>query len=105
MPSLSKFFQKYKFLDLRVTECISTEGFIKMCKDLTIIPVFLSAKEILNIINYVKYHKKALFPTENIIFCCFCEVLCLVGFQSFNKYSKEDNQKRYVDHIEKMRVF
>lgn len=49
IPMLKKNFLKYKHSDLRINECISTDGFIKMCKDLTIIPVFMSAKEILGV--------------------------------------------------------
>ena len=105
LPTLKRNFQKYKHSDLRISECISTESFIKMCKDLTIIPVFMSAKEILGVINYVKYHKKNLFPTGNINFCSYIEVLCLIAFQSFDKYSNEDKEKRYIDHIEKLNIF
>ncbi len=106
LNSLKRCFLKYKNTDLRITECISTEGFIKMSKDLTIIPVFMSAKEILGVINYVKYHKKSLFPTGNINFCSFVEVLCLIAFQSFDKYSTSNQDKKlYVDHIEKLNIF
>lgn len=52
LPVLKRNFLKYKHSDLRINECISTEGFIKMCKDLTIIPVFMSAKEILGVSEY-----------------------------------------------------
>lgn len=107
LQSLKRNFIKYKHSDLRISECISTEGFIKMCKDLTIIPVFMSAKEILGVINYVKYHKKSLFPTGNINFCSYVEVLCLVAFQSFDKYTDttEEKDKKYVDHIDKLNIF
>lgn len=51
LPVLYKNFLKYKEPDLRVKDCISTEGFIKMCKDFTIVPVFQSGKEILNVLS------------------------------------------------------
>lgn len=105
LPCLKRCFTKYKHSDLRISECISSDGFIKMCKDLTIVPVFMSSKEVVDVINYVKYHKKTLFPTGNISFCSFCEVLCLIAFQSFDKYSQEEHQKKYVDHIDKLKIF
>ena len=49
LPALKRNFLRYKHTDLRISECISTEGFIKMCKNLTIVPVFMSGKEILNV--------------------------------------------------------
>lgn len=104
-PVLKRTYLKYKHADLRIADCISSDGFIKMCKEVTIIPVFMSSKEVLDIVNYVKYHKKSLFPTGNISFCSFCEVLCLIAFQSFDKYSQEEHQKRYVDHIDKLKIF
>ena len=102
---LKRNFIKYKNSDLRINECISTEGFIKMSKDLTIIPVFMSAKEILGVVNYVKYHKKSLFSTGNINFCSYVEVLCLIAFQSFDKYTQDDVERKYVDHIDKLKIF
>ena len=53
VPALKRNFLKYKHVDLRISECISSDGFIKMCKDLTIIPVFMSSKEVLEV-SYLK---------------------------------------------------
>ena len=51
-----KFFLKYKVKDLKLGEVIDTNNMIKFCKDFTIIPTFLSSKDIVNvIITYIKY--------------------------------------------------
>lgn len=49
LPNLHKLFLKYKVKDLKVSESINTTNFIKMCKELKIIPVFLSTKEIISV--------------------------------------------------------
>ncbi len=52
LPHLHKVFHKNKVKDLKVSECINTTNFLKMCKDMSIIPVFLSTKEIINVNFY-----------------------------------------------------
>lgn len=47
---LYKIFLKYKVKDLKVGDFTDTTNFLKMSKDLEIIPVFLSAKEIILVI-------------------------------------------------------
>ena len=47
-----KTFKKYRVKDLKVSECINIAEFLKMGKDLNIIPVFLSTKEVINVSNY-----------------------------------------------------
>jgi hypothetical protein len=44
---LYKIFLKYKVRDLKVGDFTDTTNFLKMCKDVEIIPVFLSVKEIM----------------------------------------------------------
>lgn len=55
MPMLHKIFIKYKVKDLKVNECINTSNFIKMSKEMTVIPVFLSAKEIISVRYFIDY--------------------------------------------------
>ncbi len=52
ISKLYKLFVKYKVKDLKVSECISINDFIKMTKDLEVIPVFLSTKDIINVKIY-----------------------------------------------------
>lgn len=54
LPPLKRNFIKYRHSDLRITECISTDGIIKMCKEMTIIPVFMSAKDVIGV-SYILY--------------------------------------------------
>jgi tRNA U54 and U55 pseudouridine synthase Pus10 len=49
LGKLYKLFTKYKVKDLKVSECTCTTDFIKMCKDLQIIPVFLTTKDVINV--------------------------------------------------------
>jgi hypothetical protein len=45
-------------------------------------------------------------PTNNFDFCSFSEILCLISFQAFDKYIKEDGNKTgYIEHIERLRIF
>ena len=51
---LYKIFNKYKVKDLKLGEVIDVNEMIKFCKDLTIIPTFLSSKDVVNVkINYL----------------------------------------------------
>ena len=47
----------------------------------------------------------SLGPTNNFDFCSFSEIICLIAFHSFDKYIKEDTQQRYIDHVERLRIF
>lgn len=44
-----KFFTKYKVKDLRLGEVMDVNEMIRFCKDLTIIPTFLSSKDVVNV--------------------------------------------------------
>ena len=44
-----KFFNKYKVKDLKLGEVMDVNRTIKFCKDLTIIPTFLSSKDVVNV--------------------------------------------------------
>ena len=46
---LFKFFNKYKVKDLKLGEVMDVNQMIKFCKDLTIIPTFLSSKDVVNV--------------------------------------------------------
>ena len=52
LARLHKAFIKHKVKDLKVSECINMENFLKMCKEMTIVPVFLSNKDIISV-NYI----------------------------------------------------
>jgi hypothetical protein len=49
---LYKIFLKNKVKDLKVGDYTDSTIFLKMCKELEIIPVFLSAKEIINVKSF-----------------------------------------------------
>ena len=49
LPHLFKTFLKYQVKDLKIGDFTNSSNFLKMCKDLEIVPVFLSAKEIINV--------------------------------------------------------
>jgi hypothetical protein len=49
---MHKTFSKFKVKDLKVSECIDTTSFLKLCKDMCIVPVFLTAKEIISVFLY-----------------------------------------------------
>jgi hypothetical protein len=51
LPHLHKLFLKNKVKDLKLGECIDTTSFIKMSKEIKLIPVFLSTKEVVNVMN------------------------------------------------------
>lgn len=65
IPPLKRIFLKFKHSDLRISECISSEGFVKMCKELTIIPVFMSAKEALDVNIIFLFFLNSLFKNNN----------------------------------------
>jgi hypothetical protein len=46
---LFKFFNKYKVKDLKLGEVMDNNEVIRFCKDLTIIPTFLSSKDVVNV--------------------------------------------------------
>ena len=56
---LYRVFNKYKVKDLKISECICTTDFIKMCKDIEIIPLFLTTKDVINV--KFKIDKKIFF--------------------------------------------
>ncbi len=105
LSRLYKVFQKYKMKDLKLSECINTEDFLKMSKDCGIVPVLLTSKETIRIINFVKYRKKSLFPTNNFDFCSFVEAVCLIALQSLDKYLQDEPGQKALDYIDKLRTF
>ena len=54
LSNFYKTFKKYKVKDLKVSECINITEFLKMGKDLNLIPVFLSTKDVINVSDYFK---------------------------------------------------
>jgi hypothetical protein len=42
-------FLKYKVKDLKVAECIQAKEFLKFTKDINVIPIFLTAKDVINV--------------------------------------------------------
>jgi len=103
---LFKHFQRYKVKDLRFGECIDDNNFQKFAKDVGITPVFLSSKDIVYIINFVKYKKKSLIPNNYFNFCSFVEIICLIAFQAYIDFNKENNKtKLFVSHLEKIKNF
>jgi hypothetical protein len=44
-----KIFFKYKVKDLKVSTCTNISNFLTMCKDKSIIPVFLSTKDVISV--------------------------------------------------------
>ncbi len=105
LSRLHKVFLKYKLRDLRVSECVNTEDFLKMSKEMSIVPVFLSSKEVITVINFVKYRKKSLLPTNNFDFCTFVEAVCVIALQSLYIYLQGGQGQKHYDHIEKLRTF
>lgn len=56
-----KFFNKYKVKDLRLGEVMDVNEMIKFCKDLTIIPTFLSSKDVVNVCFFIFLFSKLVF--------------------------------------------
>ena len=50
MSYLYKLFNKYKEKDLRIGISINTNDFLLMCKDKSIIPIFLTNKDVVNVL-------------------------------------------------------
>ena len=106
LPFLYKNFQKYKVKDLRLGERIDNLNFINFAKDFTIIPCYLSAKEAINTVNYSRYKKKSLLPNNLFDFCSFVEIICLMSFQSFEKFNQESKDgKQLLVPKEKIKLF
>lgn len=103
---LYKNFQAFKVKDLRLGECMDALNFISFAKDFSVIPVFLSAKETINIINSVRYNKKSLFPNNFFDFCSFVEIVCLIAFTSYDKFNQENKGlKQALDAGERINLF
>ena len=103
---LYKNFQAYKVKDLRLGECMDAPNFLKFSKDLNLIPIFLSAKEAICVINFVRYKKKSLIPNNNFDFCSFVEIICLLSIQSYDKFNQELTEtKKYLEPTEKIKIF
>jgi hypothetical protein len=57
------------------------------------------------VINFVKYRKKSLIPTNNFDFCSFVEIICVIALQAFDKYMQEEMKNKYLEHVEKLKIF
>ena len=85
---LFSWFQKY-YNDQYIT--ITVDIFIKMCLEKQIIPVFLSGKEIVELVNFVHSFRKMLAPTNIIDFSTFIETVCMLSLKGYEKYLEENN--------------
>lgn len=71
---------------------VSIQNFIKIVQDKKIVPVFLSSKEIISIMNYIKYQRKQLVPKGDCDFLLFIETICIASLKSFDKYLEEGGE-------------
>lgn len=102
---LYKNFTAFKVKDLRLGECMDAMNFINFSKDFGVIPGFLSAKESINIINFIRYKKKSLLPNNLFDFCSFVEIICLIAFQSYDKFNQESKDpKQAIEADERIRL-
>lgn len=93
LPSLYSEYLNNIIGDLRYGEVIDSIGLITLCKKKQIIPVFMSGKEVMEILNFAKNKKKRLFPSIYFNFLVFCEVICLIALYSYGKYYREEIKK------------
>ena len=74
---------------------LSMQNLIKIAQDKKIVPVFLSSKEIIYIMNYIKYQRKQLFPKDECDFLLFIETICIASLKSFDKYLEEGGETNF----------
>ena len=86
-------------------ECMDVQNFIIFAKENEIIPIFLSAKESINIINFVRYKKKSLIPNIYFDFCSFVEIISLIAIQSYEKFNFENKESTSLDARERIKIF
>lgn len=60
-----KLFNKYKVKDFKLGEVMDVNEMIKFCKDLTIIPTFLSSKDVVNVNLIIRFFSKNEFFRKN----------------------------------------
>lgn len=66
LSMLHKFFLKYKVKDLKLGEVMDTNEMIRFCKDLSIIPTFLSSKDVAQVIIFILYLLHSLLYIKKI---------------------------------------
>ena len=71
---------------------LSIQNFIKIVQDKKLVPVFLSSKEVIYILNYIKYQRKQLVPKGELDFLLFIESICIASLKSFDKYLEEGGE-------------
>lgn len=71
---------------------LSIQNYIKIVQDKKLVPVFLSSKEVIYILNYIKYQRKQLVPKGECDFLLFIESICIVSLKSFDKYLEEGGE-------------
>ena len=71
------------------------QNLIKIAQDKKIVPVFLSSKEIIYIMNYIKCQRKQLFPKDECDFLLFIETICIASLKSFDKYLEEGGETNF----------
>ena len=120
-------FLLYSWFSKHCDDCkkiLDIETFINMVHDKKIIPIFLSNKEVVGIVNYVRYHRKNLAPTNFMDFYIFCDAISILSLHACSKYLEEGGNiqtenspdmstshltkkanKKYIDNHEKLKLF
>ena len=92
LDKLYSIFNKYA----RDTCYIKIENFINICQEMSLIPIFQSTKEMVEIVSNTNYKKLFMNPTTEINFITFVEVICIASLFSYDQYFenlKKNNRK------------
>lgn len=89
-------------------ELIDMTSFIQLTKNKKIIPVFLTSKEVISVVIFVKYQKKEYMPSNKFDFVSFVEIISTLAIQAYDKYLSSDQgqkKKEYIEHTERIDIF
>ena len=99
LNKLYSIFNKYA----RDTCYVKIEKFINICQEMSLIPIFQSTKEMIEIVSNTNYKKLFMNPTTEINFITFVEVICIASLFSYDQYFENLKKNNKVNKNRKKR--
>ncbi len=99
LNKLYSIFNKYA----RDTCYVKIENFINICQEMSLIPIFQSTKEMIEIVSNTNYKKLFMNPTTEINFITFVEVVCIASLFSYDQYYENLKKNNKINKNRKKR--